>query len=64
MVEQKDLSSLERGRDLSRIVAFTDGVFAIAITLLVLQLEVPAQVGNASELREALALARSTSSPS
>lgn len=54
MAEQKDLSSLERGRDLSRIVAFTDGVFAIAITLLVLQLEVPTDVATPSELWSAI----------
>lgn len=50
MVEQKSLSSVERGKDLSRVGSFSDGVFAIAITLLVLQLEVPAGIGNTAEL--------------
>ncbi len=39
--EDRELPGLERGKDLSRIFAFSDGVFAIAITLLVLQIEVP-----------------------
>lgn len=52
--EPRDLPSLERGRDLSRILAFTDGVFAIAITLLVLQIEVPEGMTSNSDFLEQL----------
>lgn len=51
---QKNLPPLERGRDLSRIVTFTDGVFAIAITLLVLQIDVPTGAESASALADDL----------
>jgi uncharacterized membrane protein len=40
-------------RDLSRVVAFSDGVMAVAITLLVLNLEVPEVTGE--DLEDALA---------
>ena len=52
-VEQRTLSGAERGKDLSRIGAFSDGIFAIAITLLVLQLDVPAGLGSGSALWDA-----------
>lgn len=51
---RKTLPTLERGKDLSRIFAFTDGVFAIAITLLVLQIEVPQNLTSGSGFLDSL----------
>ena len=50
MAEERKLTRLERGSDLSRIFAFTDGVYAIAITLLVLQIDVPTSATSSSDL--------------
>jgi TMEM175 potassium channel family protein len=47
----------ERGRETARVEAFSDGVFAIAVTLLVLNLKVPSEAdagGNHGGLAETL----------
>ncbi|MEO8286645.1 MAG: TMEM175 family protein [Chloroflexota bacterium] len=48
------VSVVEGERETGRIEAFSDGVFAIATTLLVLEIKVPQDVHNASELWGAL----------
>lgn len=41
MVNEPEEGGLERGTDLDRIAFFSDGVFAIAITLLALDIRLP-----------------------
>jgi uncharacterized membrane protein len=54
MSEQSAGETVDRDGGLSRVEAFSDGVFAIAITLLVLQIEVPGDIGSGSDLWRAI----------
>jgi uncharacterized membrane protein len=40
------MADIEHGRDLDRVSAFSDGVFAIAITVLVLSIDIPPDLPN------------------
>jgi uncharacterized membrane protein len=53
MDDERASERYERGHDPSRVLALTDGVFAIVITLLVLEIHVP-ELSGGQTLREAL----------
>ena len=53
MSDEREKAAYERTHDPARVMALTDGVFAIILTLLVLEIHVPELAGGQS-LREAL----------
>jgi uncharacterized membrane protein len=57
MDEERDLQRYDRQHDPARVLALSDGVFAIIITLLVLEIQVP-DLARGQTLREAIAEVR------
>ena len=53
MDRQRERASYERTHDPARVMALSDGVFAIVITLLVLEIHVP-ELSSGQTLRKAL----------
>jgi uncharacterized membrane protein len=53
MDDRQDLERYERGHDPTRVLTLSDGVFAIVLTLLVLEIQVP-DLAQGQTLRDAL----------